>query len=59
MRVTSAGVTVTGGPSTTSRLTQRVTPGYSMGFKSVRQPEPGLRRVTQLAVATRLLGNSQ
>ena len=37
----------------------RVTPGYSMGLKSVRQPEPGLRRVTPLALATRLLSNSQ
>ena len=29
-----------------------------MGLKSVCQPEPGLRRVTPLALATRLLGNS-
>ena len=36
-----------------------VTPGYSMGLISVCQPEPGLRRVTMLALATRLLGNSQ
>ena len=36
-----------------------VTPGYSMGLISVRQPEPGLRRVKMLALATRLLGNSQ
>ena len=36
-----------------------VTPGYSMGLISVRQPEPGLCRVTPLALATRLLGNSQ
>ena len=36
-----------------------LTPGYSMGLKLVRQPEPGLRRVTPLALATRLLGNSQ
>ena len=36
-----------------------VTPGYSMGLKSVRQPEPGLRRVAPLALATGLLGNSQ
>ena len=42
----------------TSRLTL-LTPGYSMGLKSVRHPEPGLRRVTPLALATRLLGNSQ
>ena len=37
----------------------RVTPGYSMGLKSVLQPEPGLGLVTQLALATRLLGNTQ
>ena len=37
----------------------RVTPGYSIGLISVHQPEPGLLRVTQLALATRLLGNSQ
>ena len=30
-----------------------------MGLKSVRQPEQGLRRVTPLVLATRLLGNSQ
>ena len=36
-----------------------VTPGYSMGLILVRQPEPGLRRVKMLALATRLLGNSQ
>ena len=36
-----------------------ITPGYSMGLLLVRQPEPGLRRVTLLALATRLLGNSQ
>ena len=36
-----------------------VMPGYSMGLIAVRQPEPGLRRVTPLALATRLLGNSQ
>ena len=27
-----------------------ITPGYSMGLKSVCQPEPGLRRVTPLAL---------
>ena len=37
----------------------RVTPGNSIGLISVRQPEPMLRRVTPLALATRLLGNSQ
>ena len=37
----------------------RVTPGYSMGLKSVRRQEPGLCRVTPLALAARLLGNSQ
>ena len=37
----------------------RVTPGYSIGLISVCQPEPGLRQVTPLALATRLLGNSQ
>ena len=37
----------------------RVMPGYSMGLISIRQPEPGLRWVTLLALATRLFGNSQ
>ena len=45
-------------PPTTSRLTPR-NAGLLDGVKSVRQPEPGLRRVTPLALATRLLGNSQ
>ena len=37
----------------------RILPGYSMGLISVCQPEPGLRWVTLLALATRLFGNSQ
>ena len=36
-----------------------VTPGYSMGLILIRQPEPGLRWVTLLVLATRLFGNSQ
>ena len=45
-------------PPTTSRLTPRNAVVLD-GVKSVRQPEPWLRRVTPLALATRLLGNSQ
>ena len=37
----------------------RVTPGYSLWLKSVGQRERGLRMVTPLALATRLLCTSQ
>ena len=71
MRVTPAGVTleVVGGPTLEvvgGEVFRQplpglpsVTLGYSIGLKSVRQPEPGLLRVTPLTLATRLLGNTQ